>query len=181
MILQIILDIYHRLNINLQQLYYVDFCGRKYYNKFIKDIFHFPHKIVGDIWVIRRPISMKVVKVTKTSAIESIRIISTNNNVVVVSFERPAHIVALEKNPSEVENNWWKIANNQKLNPVMQEKALIIAYTMKYANNFGLTEMKTEYSDDTVKVMFSFRNIQYAVDFATAMKDREFWRGCISL
>ena len=143
MILQIILDIYHRLNINLQQLYYVDFCG--------------------------------------TSAIESIRIISTNNNVVVVSFERPAHIVALEKNPSEVENNWLKIANNQKLNPVMQEKALIIAYTMKYANNFGLTEMKTEYSDDTVKVMFSFRNIQYAVDFATAMKDREFWRGCISL
>lgn len=124
---------------------------------------------------------MKVVKVTKTSAIESIRIISTNNNVVVVSFERPAHIVALGKNPSEVENNWWKIANNQKLNPVMQEKALIIAYTMKYANSFGLTEMKTEYSDDTVKVMFSFRNIQYAVDFATAMKDREFWRGCISL
>ena len=124
---------------------------------------------------------MKVVKVTKTSAIENIRIISINNNVVVVSFDRPAHIVALGKRPTEVENNWWGMANNQKLNPVTREKAHIIAYSMKFANNFGLTEMKTEYSDDTVKVMFSFRNIQDAVDFATAMKDREFWRGCISL
>lgn len=124
---------------------------------------------------------MKVIKVTKTSIIESIRIISSNNNMVVVSFDRPAHLVALGKRPTEVENNWWGIANNQKLNPVTREKALIIAYSMKFANNFGLTEMKTEYSDDTVKVMFSFRNIQDAVDFATAMKDREFWRGCISL
>lgn len=124
---------------------------------------------------------MKVIKVTKTSVIESIRIISSNNNMVVVSFDRPAHLVALGKRPTEVENNWWGIANNQKLNPVTREKALIIAYSMKFANNFGLTEMKTEYSDDTVKVMFSFRNIQDAVDFATAMKDREFWRGCISL
>lgn len=124
---------------------------------------------------------MKVIKVTKTSVIESIRIISSNNNMVVVSFDRPAHLVALGKRPTEVENNWWGIANNQKLNPVTREKALIIAYSMKFANNFGLKEMKTEYSDDTVKVMFSFRNIQDAVDFATAMKDREFWRGCISL
>ena len=124
---------------------------------------------------------MKVIKVTKTSIIESIRIISSNNNMVVVSFDRPAHLVALGKRPTEVENNWWGIANNQKLNPVTREKALIIAYSMKFANNFGLTEMKTEYSDDTVKVVFNFHNIQDAVDFATAMKDREFWRGCISL
>ena len=124
---------------------------------------------------------MKVIKVTKTSGIESIRIESIHNNVVVVSFERPAHIVTLGKTPTEVEYHWWGIANNQELNPVTREKALFIAYAMKFANNFGLTKMKTEYSDYTVKVTFSFRNILDAVDFATAMKDREFWRGGTSL